>query len=63
MLYLDRTLGRTGLWSRVMAHFMIGLSGRRTADLELLSLNPHLRRDLGLEDASRALTRPDLERH
>ena len=50
MLYQDRVLGRTGFWSRIVARLSIGLSGRRAADIDLLSMNRHLRRDLGLED-------------
>jgi hypothetical protein len=50
MLYQERVLGRGSLWSRLAARVVNGLSGRRTADLDLLSLNPHLRRDLGMED-------------
>ena len=46
MLYQERVLGRRSLWSRLAAR----LSMRRAADLDLLSLNPHLRRDLGMED-------------
>ena len=54
MLYQERALGRRSLWARITA----GLVGRRTAhraDLDLLSMNPHLRRDLGLEDGQGGL--------
>lgn len=50
MLYQERVLGRGSLWSRFVARLAIGASGRRTADLDLLSMNRHLRRDLGFED-------------
>ena len=50
MLYQERVLGRTSLWSRLTSRLAIGLASRRAADLDLLSLNPHLRRDLGMED-------------
>ena len=50
MLYQERVLGRRSLWSRLAARVVMSLSARRAADLDLLSLNPHLRRDLGLED-------------
>ena len=50
MLYQERFLGRRSLWSRLAARVVMSLSARRAADLDLLSLNPHLRRDLGLED-------------
>ena len=50
MLYQERVLGRASLWSRLAARLAIGLTTRKAADLDLLSLNPHLRRDLGMED-------------
>lgn len=50
MLYHERVLGRRSLWSRLAARLAIGLSRRKAADLDLLALSPHLRRDLGLED-------------
>ena len=50
MLYQERVLGRRSLWSRLAARLVTGLSARKAADLDLLSLNPHLRRDLGMED-------------
>ena len=50
MLYQERVLGRGSLWSRLFAQVAIGASGKKHADLDLLSLNSHLRRDLGLDD-------------
>jgi hypothetical protein len=46
MLYQERVLGRRGFWIRLLAR----LSRGKHADLDLLSMNPHLRRDLGIED-------------
>ena len=56
MLYQERTLGRPNAWKRLVAHLAIGLRGRKHADLDLLSMNPHLRRDLGLDDGQSGLT-------
>jgi len=50
MLYQERVLGRSSLWSRLAARVVTSLTTRKAADLDLLSLNPHLRRDLGMED-------------
>lgn len=47
MLYQDRPLGRRNLWSRLVARVAQRRAARR-ADLDLLAMNPHLRRDLGL---------------
>ena len=49
MLYQDRVLGRPSLWSRLMDRLRSRGAGR-IADLDILSLNAHLRRDLGLND-------------
>jgi hypothetical protein len=49
MLYQDRVLGRPSLWSRLMGRLR-SRGGSRIADLDILSLNAHLRRDLGLYD-------------
>lgn len=56
MLYQERVLGRRGLWSRLAARVASGLSGRKSADLDLLSMNRHLRRDLGMDDGQSGLT-------
>ena len=50
MLYQDKTLGQASFGRRLAARLLAALSRRRYADLDLLSLNPHLRRDLGMED-------------
>jgi len=49
MLYQDKTLGRVGLRRRLAAWLVVTHRGRRVADLDLLSMNAHLRRDLGIE--------------
>ena len=56
MLYQERVLGRRNVWARLMAQVAIGLAGKKHADLDLLSLNPHLRRDLGMDDGQSGLT-------
>lgn len=56
MLYQERVLGRRNLWSRLVARVAIGVSRRKHADLNLLSMNAHLRRDLGMEDGQSGLT-------
>jgi hypothetical protein len=56
MLYQDRVLGRRSLWSRLVAQIAIGASRRRHADIDLLSMNRHLRRDLGMDDGQSGLT-------
>ena len=50
MLYREQILGRWGLWSRFTAGLAIAWHGRNQADIDLLSMNRHLRRDLGLEE-------------
>jgi hypothetical protein len=57
MLYQDKPLGRGWIGARLGLRLLSALSGRRFADLDLLSMSPHLRRDLGIEDdaSSRAL--------
>lgn len=56
MLYQDRVLGRRSLWARLTAGLVRSRSSRQ-ADLDLLSMNPHLRRDLGLEDGQSGIYR------
>lgn len=56
MLYQERVLGRRNLWSRLVARIAIGLAGKKHADLDLLSMNRHLRRDLGMDDGQSGLT-------
>ena len=55
MLYQERVLGRRSLWSRLAARVATGLSARNSADLDLLSMNRHLRRDLGMDDGQSGL--------
>ena len=49
MLYQDRVLGRPSLWNRLTGRLR-SRRASRIADLDILSLNAHLRRDLGLAD-------------
>jgi hypothetical protein len=55
MLYQERALGQTSLWSRLAARMALGRLNRKSADLDLLSMTPHLRRDLGMEDGQSGL--------
>jgi hypothetical protein len=50
MLYQDKTLGRTRPSARLFARLAIALARRRHDDLDLLSMSPHLRRDIGMGD-------------
>jgi hypothetical protein len=49
MLYQDKTLGRVSFGHRVTATLAHLLRKRRYADLDLLAMNRHLRRDLGID--------------
>ena len=49
MLYQDRVLGHAWIGARLAARLAIMLGSKRYADLDLLSMNPHLRRDIGLD--------------
>lgn len=51
MLYQDKALGQPSIARRVGSALRIMFSTKRQADLDLLSMSPHLRRDLGLQDA------------
>jgi hypothetical protein len=62
MLYQDKVLGRRGAWRRMLAEMTAKLSRRHVADLDLLAMNPHLRRDLGLEDGQTGLRVDDTRR-
>ena len=53
MLYQDKTLGQASFGRRLAARLLAALSSRRYADLDLLSMNPHLQRDLGLDHVPR----------
>lgn len=50
MLYQDKTLGRPSIVVRIASTFRAVFSTQRHADLDLLSTNAHLRRDLGLHE-------------
>jgi hypothetical protein len=50
MLYDNRQLGRLGLGTRLALRFKALFDSKRHADLDLLSMNRHLQRDLGLSD-------------
>ena len=52
MLYQEKALGRAGFGARVAARLALMFSRQRHADLDLLSMNRHLQRDLGLEEGS-----------
>jgi hypothetical protein len=51
MLYQDKTLGRTGVLARLAARFAGAFSALRQADVDIATISPHLRRDLGVYDA------------
>ena len=53
MLYQDKALGQKWLGTRLAARLLARFTTKRYADLDLLSMSPHLRRDLGLSDAPR----------
>lgn len=55
MLFQDKPLGRRGWWAKLVARLAMRSHRRRPADLDLLSLSAHLRRDIGLEDGMRGL--------
>jgi uncharacterized protein YjiS (DUF1127 family) len=52
MLYRDNLLGRAGVWARFAARLALWRNTRRQADLDLLAMNPHLLRDIGLDPNS-----------
>ncbi|RYE10406.1 MAG: hypothetical protein EOP22_05035 [Hyphomicrobiales bacterium] len=51
MLYQDRVIGRNNLWSRIAGGLALAVRARRRGDYELLSMNGHLRRDIGVGEA------------
>ncbi len=53
MLYQDKTLGQASIGRRLALRLLAAFSSRRYADLDLLAMSPHLRRDLGIDDESR----------
>jgi hypothetical protein len=48
MLYHEPRKGWRAVWLRIVGGYAIPVSQQRFADLDLLSMNGHLRRDLGL---------------
>jgi hypothetical protein len=56
MLYQERVLGRRTLWNLLRAPFARRSAERRYADVDLVALTPHLRRDLGLDDGQSGLS-------
>jgi uncharacterized protein YjiS (DUF1127 family) len=51
MLYVDKIPGNVSLRVRLLARLSATFRRpRRMADLDLLAMSPHLRRDLGLSD-------------
>ena len=50
MLYQDKVLGQKWLGARLAARLFSRFTAKRYADLDLLSMNPHLQRDIGLSD-------------
>jgi hypothetical protein len=60
MLYDNRQLGRQGLGTRLALRLRALFDTRRHADLDLLSMNRHLQRDLGLSDREVGVRLDDL---
>lgn len=58
MLYQDKTLGQAGGWHRFLARLALARRSNKAADLDLASLSPHLRRDLGLWDGQSGVVVP-----
>jgi hypothetical protein len=50
MLYQDKALGQPSVVARMTSALRVMFSSKRQQDLDLLSMNGHLRRDLGLSD-------------
>jgi hypothetical protein len=50
MLYQQKQLGQSWIGARFAARLAIMLTGKRYADVDLLAMNAHLRRDLGLHE-------------
>jgi hypothetical protein len=49
MLYRDQTLGKTGVFAKFVARLALWRGRRRESDIDILALNPHLRRDVGVD--------------
>ncbi len=50
MLYQDKILGHANVWTRLGGRLAHTFRAHKPADLDLVTLNPHLSRDLGLWD-------------
>ena len=50
MLYRDKVLGQKWVGARLAARLLARFTTKRYADLDLLSMSPHMQRDLGLSD-------------
>jgi hypothetical protein len=50
MLYQEKVLGRSWIGARLAARLAIVLGRKHQADLDLLSMSPHLRRDIGMDN-------------
>lgn len=53
MLYQNKALGQKWLGTRLATRLLARFTGKRYADLDLLSMSAHMQRDLGLCDAPR----------
>jgi hypothetical protein len=63
MLYQEKALGRSSLWQRLAGRLALRLRSHRPTDLDLVGLNPHLSRDIGLWDGQAGIVaRPGLPR-
>ena len=62
MLYQDRVLGQTWIGARLAARLALLLGNRRHADLDLLAMSPHLRRDIGADNIGTGFIPGDLWR-
>ncbi|MBI4920408.1 MAG: hypothetical protein HY834_01550 [Devosia nanyangense] len=62
MLYRERARGQAGLWKRLTSGLVVAYRSRKAADLDLLSLSRHLRRDLGLDEGQGGLSAGDIWR-
>ena len=55
MLYREKALGRSDLGARLAARLALMFSRPKQADLDLLSMNRHLQRDIGIDEGSHGL--------
>lgn len=59
MLYQDKTLGKASIGAKLLARLAAIFGGKRYQDLDLLSVSPHLRRDIGLDRTELGVARDD----